>query len=78
MRYRLPELDPVAGHDALAIALLPLAMSRGMPIELSGNISPRLEAGLAQAQEILTGWWPHWSRVEIRPGANGAPFVPER
>lgn len=66
--YKLGGIEPTQSVDALAVALLPLAMSKGWTLELPGDLSPRLSEGLDSAQELLAGWWKHWTRVELRTG----------
>jgi len=69
--YKLGGIEPTQSVDALAVALLPLAMSKGWSLELPGVLSPGLGERLDSAQEVLAGWWKHWTRVELRTG--GAP-----
>jgi GNAT superfamily N-acetyltransferase len=76
VHYRLGGLVPAQPLEALAVALLPIAMSRGWTLELPGGLSPRLREGLDSAQAILAGWWESWRRVELR--ADGAPTDPPR
>lgn len=71
LNYRLGGIEPTHRVDALAVALLPLAMSKGWTLELPGELSPGLGDGLDSAQELLAGWWEDWIRVELRTG--GAP-----
>lgn len=71
--YRLDGIQPTQGVEALAVALLPLAMSRGWSLELPGGLSPRLRDGLDSAQAILAGWWEDWDRVELRTEEPGDP-----
>ena len=72
--YRLGGIEPVQRADALAVALLPVAMSHGWQLELPGELSPRLREGLDSAQAVLAGWWQDWARVEVT--ARGAPSDP--
>ena len=62
--YKLGGIEPTQSVDALAVALLPLAMSKGWTLELPGELSPGLR--LDSAQELLDRWWEHWTRVELR------------
>lgn len=76
VRYRAEGVNLERAVDALAVALLPAAMSRGLAIELPGRLSPRLGESLASAQAVLEGWWGRiegWSRVELREGPGPAP-----
>jgi GNAT superfamily N-acetyltransferase len=66
--YKLGGIEPTQRVDALAVALLPLAMSKGWTLELPGELSPGLGRGLDSAQALLAGWWKHWTRVELKTG----------
>lgn len=68
--YRLGGIEPTHSADALAIALLPLAMRRGWSLELPAELSPRLHDGLASAQALLGDWWQDWNRIDLRTGGH--------
>jgi hypothetical protein len=71
LSYRLGGIEPANRTDAVAVALLPLAMSKGWALELPGELSPGFGERLSSAQSLLAGWWQDWTRVELR--TNGAP-----
>ncbi len=53
--------------DAFLVALLPVAMSLGEPLEVRGEVSPRLLRGTRDVQAILTAWWPkRFRQIELR------------
>lgn len=66
-----------AGHsgDAWAIALLPLAMTRGEVLELSLPVDPVLLRNLDRLQAIWTVWYPSLAIIEVQapPAPLAAP-----
>jgi hypothetical protein len=74
LTYRLGGIEPANAVDALAVALLPFAMSKGWALELPGELSPGFRERLDSAQNLLAGWWKDWTRVELR--TDGAPSEP--
>jgi hypothetical protein len=53
--------------DGFAAALLPLAMNAGEPLEVRGELSLRLAAGMREYQRIQCAWKPDFFRpVELR------------
>jgi hypothetical protein len=78
LTYRMGGLEPTQRIDALAVALLPVAMSRGWALELPGELSPGFRESLDSAQDLLVSWWRDWSRVEVRTGGAPAEVPPAR
>jgi len=78
LTYRMGGIEPTQRFDALAVALLPVAMSRGWALELPGELSPGIRESLDSAQDLLASWWRDWSRVEVRTGGAPAEVPPAR
>jgi hypothetical protein len=58
--------------DAWAIALLPLAMTRGERLEIPLPVDPLLSRNFDHLQGVWRAWWPALSTIEVRaPAAAG-------
>ena len=52
--------------DAWAIALLPLAMTRGEALEIPLPVDSLLSRNLDHLQAVWQGWWPALSTIQVR------------
>ncbi|MEX2643599.1 MAG: hypothetical protein WD270_09110 [Acetobacterales bacterium] len=59
--------------DPFAAAMLPFCMYDREPLEIAGAISPELERNLAQAQQVLAGWFDYLEPVPVLPLVRSEP-----
>jgi hypothetical protein len=71
--YRLAGVEPDEGYEPFVVAMTPIAMKLGVPLNVPASISPRLRQGMLTAQRTLHAWHPELRPIEIvAPGERTA------
>lgn len=79
------EVDDASGlevgdrADAFLVAMLPIAMACGEPLEIRGRTSPRLAWGVRELQRVHLAWWPRLvTSVDVAYAKLEEPSASER
>jgi hypothetical protein len=72
LSYRVVDGEPWEGYEPFVTSALPIAMRTASDLVVDGPVSPRLVHGLGGVQEMMSGWYSDFTRVDIRTAGPAA------